>query len=278
LEEDDFPRISETLDKYNIVGLVAIGGWGTYLKAAQLASHSETFEHLNMPIVLVPANIDNNLPCTEFSIGADTALNNIIQALDKIRHTAGASRRAFIVEVMGRQCGFLGLMGALASGSEKAYLPETGISLAELNRDVEILKESFQRGKRMVIYLRNENASRHYTTEFIRQLLDEESKGQFEVRTAILGHLQRGGAPSAFDRILASRMGDCAASIMLEALQNGKKEVQVLGLRGRGVASFTLEQALQEMDLKLGRPKRQWFMDLTEVAACLARHSPSCSV
>jgi 6-phosphofructokinase 1 len=275
LKEEDFPRISETFAKYKIVGLVVIGGWGTYLKAAQLAGYSQAFERLNIPIVLVPANIDNNLPCTEFSIGADTALNNIIQALDKIRHTAGSSRRAFIVEVMGRQCGFLGLMGALASGSEKAYLPETGISLAELNRDVEILKESFQQGKRMVIYLRNENASRHYTTEFIRQLLDEESKGEFEVRTAVLGHLQRGGAPSAFDRILASRMGDSAASIMFEALQSGKKGIQVLGLRGRGIASFTLEQALQEMDLKLGRPQKQWFMDLTEIAACLAMQGPT---
>jgi 6-phosphofructokinase 1 len=245
---------------------------------AQLANRSQTLEGLNIPMVLVPASIDNNLPCTEFSIGADTALNNIIQAVDKIRHTAGATRRAFIVEVMGRQCGFLGLMSALASGSEKAYLPETGISLTELNRDVEVLKESFNRGKRMVIYLRNENASRHYTTDFIRQLLEEESKGHFEVRTAILGHLQRGGTPSAFDRILASRMGDCAASALLEALQNGKKEVQVLGLRGRGIALFPLANAFQEMDLQMERPKKQWFMDLVEVAACLALHSPMCSV
>jgi len=273
--EEDYPRIAENLRKYNIKGLVAIGGWGTYLKVANLVEHRESFDAFNLPMVLIPATIDNNLPCTEFSIGVDTALNNIVDAVDKIRHTAGATRRTFVVEVMGRQCGFLALMSALASGAEKAYLPETGVDLEELLKDVHVLKESFAGGKRLVIYLRNEHSSRHYTTDFIRRLLEEESRDQFEVRTAILGHVQRGGIPTAFDRILASRMGSCAAFALLEAMRESKIDVQVLGLSGAGVSSSPLSQALQEMDLGRGRPKRQWFMDLMPIAESLAKHGPS---
>ena len=273
-EEDHFPRVAETMREYNLRGLIAVGGWGTYKKTAQLAEHAENFEELAVPMVLIPATIDNNLPCTEFSIGADTALNNIVQSVDKIRHTAGATRRAFIVEVMGRECGFLALTGALASGAEKAYLPEKGISLEELNRDVGVLKESFSRGKRMVIMLRNERAGRNYTTEFIRQLLEEESQDEFEVRTAILGHIQRGGIPTAFDRILASRMGDFAASLLFEGIQSGRADAQVVGFKGKSIVACPIGEALQSMDMKRGRPKREWFLDLFDLATALAKHGP----
>ncbi len=204
-------------------------------------------------------------------MGTDTALNNILEAIDKIRHTAGATRRTFIVEVMGRQSGFLALMSALASGAEKAYIPEKGISLAELNTDVENLKKSFQYGKRLVIYLRNEVASFHYTTDFIRRLLEEESKDQFEVRTAVLGHVQRGGIPTAFDRILASRMGSTAALSLINAMQEQSTEISVLALSGRGTTTFPLSQAIEEMDLERGRPKHQWFLQLIETADALAK-------
>ncbi|SHF89746.1 6-phosphofructokinase 1 [Desulfacinum infernum DSM 9756] len=274
----DLERMAQNIRERNIRGLIAIGGLGTYLNAARLAAAAESLPELALPMVLVPATIDNNLPCTEFTIGCDTALNNIVQAIDKIRHTAGANRRAFVVEVMGRQSGFLALAGALASGAEKAYLPEKGICLAELNRDVAALQESFRCGKRMVIFLRNENASRHYTTDFIARLLEEESRGLYQVRTAILGHLQRGGAPTAFDRILACRMGSAAAREMSLLLEQGRAEAVALGLRGRGVEAVPFREALEEMDLETGRPRGQWFLELTSVAEILARHAPSCTV
>lgn len=274
-EESDFPRIAETIRKRGIRAVISVGGWGTYLKIQQLVEMREAFDAFHIPMVIIPATIDNNLPCTEFSIGSDTALNNIVEAVDKIRHTAGASRRTFIVEVMGRQCGFLALLGALASGAEKAYLPETGISLAELSRDVSIMEESFAQGKRMFIHLRNEQSSNHYTTDFICRLFEEESKGRFEVRTAILGHLQRGGIPSAFDRITASRMGAKAAFGLLEALEKGSSDVHVLGLRGRGLVMVPIAEAMEEMDHKRMRPKRQWFMELLDVAKTLAKHDES---
>uniref|UniRef100_A0A832A5I3 6-phosphofructokinase n=1 Tax=Desulfacinum infernum TaxID=35837 RepID=A0A832A5I3_9BACT len=276
LSAEDVQRVAETIEKHHIRGLIAIGGLGTYQNVVRLVEKAPELKALAIPIVLVPATIDNNLPGTEFTIGCDTALNNIVQAIDKIRHTAGATKRTFVVEVMGRQSGFLALMAALASGAEKAYLPEKGITLAELNEDVAALRESFQCGKRMVIYLRNENASRHYTTDFISRLLEEESHGLYQVRTAILGHLQRGGVPSAFDRILASRMGSAAAREMCAMLRRDRRDVLVLGQRGRGLEVFPLAQILDEINVKQGRPKEQWFLELTAMAEALAKHAPVC--
>jgi 6-phosphofructokinase 1 len=136
---------------------------------------------------------------------------------------------------------------------------------------VENLKKSFQYGKRLVIYLRNEMASFHYTTDFIRRLLEEESKDQFEVRTAVLGHVQRGGIPTAFDRILASRMGSTAALSLINAMQEQSTEISVLALSDRGTTTFPLSQAIEEMDLERGRPKHQWFLKLIETADALAK-------
>ncbi len=278
-EDGDLARIAENIERYKLKGIIAIGGWGFFTKLQEMVRRREEFEALRIPMVLAPATIDNNLPCTQFSIGSDTALNNIIEAVDKIRHTAGATRRAFIVEVMGGKCGFLAMMGALASGAEKAYIPENRISLAELNQDLEDLRCSFQKGKRMVIYLRNEHSSQHFTTNFIRDLLEEESMGQFQVRTAILGHVQRGGAPSAFDRVLAARMGSSAAFALLEAMDGTPQEdVSVFGLRGGSVTSVALSEAFTEMDFKTRRPKQQWFMELTDIANSLAKYGPSCVV
>ncbi len=278
LEAEQIKDLAATVRKRNVKGIIAVGGWGTYLDVAKVADLRREFDSLNIPIILLPASIDNNLPCSEYSVGADTALNNILDATDKIRHTAGATRRAFIVEVMGKQCGFLAWMSALASGAEKAYIPETGITLAELNADVEDLKKSFECGKRMVIFVRNEESSLHYTTDFIRNLLEEESKGEFEVRTAVLGHVQRGGYPTAFDRIIASRMGAAAAFALFEAMKSGDAGISVLGLQGRGVAAVPLSEALRKMDVAHGRPRQQWFMHLMDIAVSLARRGPKCGL
>lgn len=274
-EEEHFPEIARNIEQWNIKGIIAIGGWGTYIKVAQLMEQREQFDAFNIPMILVPASIDNNLPCTEASVGVDTALNTIVEAVDKIRHTAGATHRVFIVEIMGRECGFLALMGALASGAEKAYIPESGITLSELSKDMESLRKAFAAGKRMVIYLRNEKSSDFYTTDFIRRVVQAESNNEFEVRTAVLGHIQRGGAPMAFDRILACRMGSAAAFAIIDLMHKQLSEVQVIGLRGRGVEARAFSEALMEMDLHLGRPKDQWFLQLVEVADTLAKYAPS---
>jgi 6-phosphofructokinase 1 len=129
--------------------------------------------------------------------------------------------------------------------------------------------------RRPSVGVRPHRWQRRYTTDFIQRLLEEESCGQFEVRTAILGHLQRGGIPTAFDRILASRMGAAAAFDLLAALENGAGDIRVLGLRGPGVSSLPLEEAIAEMDAANGRPRQQWFMELIAMAETLAKADPS---
>jgi 6-phosphofructokinase 1 len=276
VSEEDFARIAANIRKFNIRGIIAIGGWGTYQHIERLAKMRDVFPEFDIPIMLVPATIDNNLPCTEVCVGSDTALNNIVAAVDKIRDTAGATRRTFIVEVMGKECGFLALMSALATGAQKAYLPETGISLAELSKNVVELRDSFADGNRMVICMRNECASRHYTTDFLRRLLEEESKDEFEVRSSVLGHVQRGGFPTAFDRILAGRIGAEAARALLKSMKSASSEVLVLGLSGGAIKSCPLSEALEQMDMVHERPKVQWFLDLYAMTHSLAKSRPWC--
>lgn len=279
LKDSDYEKISEQLERHKIIGIVAIGGLKTYYSMERFISLRERFPAFNIPVILIPASIDNNLPGTDFSVGADTALNAIVEAVDKIRNTAGASRRTFIVEVMGRQSGFLALMGGMASGAEKAYIPEKGISIKDLVADVEMLKESFDCGKKMVVFIKNEASSQYYTTDFIRRVLEEEGGGKFGVRTAILGHIQRGGAPTAFDRVLACRFGAYAASLMTEFLNNkDNSKAIVLGLRGRGVVATPLEEAMSEMDRDHDRPKNQWFLELLDTADRLALPLPYCNL
>jgi len=122
-------RIARSIEEFQIDGLLIIGGWSAYESAFKLFNERSNFPAFNIPIVCLPASIDNNLPGSELSIGADTALNNIVEAVDKIKDSAVALRRCFVVEVMGRKCGYLALMSGLATGAERVYLNEEGVTL-----------------------------------------------------------------------------------------------------------------------------------------------------
>ena len=157
-------------------------------------------------MVCIPASINNNLPGSDLSIGADTALNSITTDVDKIKQSAVALHRCFVVEVMGRDCGYLALIGGLATGAERVYLPEEGITLDRLQDDLEALRTGFDLGKRLGLVIRGERADEVFTSSFVESLFAHESGGRFDVRRAILGHVQQGGAPSPFDRIHATRL------------------------------------------------------------------------
>ena len=131
---EDLAAIAANLTAYHIDGLLMIGGWAGYEAAAEIYRHREAVKAFRIPIICLPASIDNNLPGSELSIGADTALNSIVTDVDKIKQSAVAARRVFVVEVMGRDCGYLALMSGLATGAEHVYLPEDGVSLADLAR------------------------------------------------------------------------------------------------------------------------------------------------
>jgi 6-phosphofructokinase 1 len=277
LTSDELASIAQTIKKWDIRGFIAIGGLDTYVGVSRLIVHREQYPELRIPMICVPATIDNNLPGTEICIGADTALNNIIDAVDKIKYTAGAAHRAFVIEVMGRRCGYLALMSGIASGAEMELLPEDGITLETLLQDTQTLRAGFQRGKKLGIVVISENASRYYDTRFVRRVMEAEADGAFEVRECILGHLQRGGVPSAFDRIQGSRLGARAARQIMDDIAAGRADANVVGILRRGVVVTPFAEAMAQMDWVNGRPQKQTFLQWRQLADTLAKPGPGWS-
>lgn len=262
--------IARTLEEKQIDGLLMIGGWSGYQGILELYSQRKNYPAFDIPMICLPATINNNLPGTELSVGADTALNSIISAVDKIKQSAVASQRAFIVEVMGYYCGYLALMGALATGAERVYLHEEGVSMNDLVADVEEFRSAFERGKRLGLIIRNEMANEVYTTNFMRLLFEEEGGELFDVRQAILGHLQQGGSPSPFDRIFATRLGVNCIDFLEDHITRHITAGVCIG-QIRGEIEYTdLDDISRLMDYEHSRPLRQWWMDLRPLARLLA--------
>lgn len=272
----DLYSIARNLEENQIDGILMIGGWTGYESILELYMQRRNYPAFDIPMVCLPATINNNLPGTELSVGADTALNSIIMAVDKIKQSAVATQRTFIVEVMGYYCGYLALMGALATGAERVYLHEEGVTMRDLVEDVDDFKRSFERGKRLGLIIRNEMANEVYTTNFMRMLFEEEGGDLFDVRQAILGHMQQGGSPSPFDRIFATRLGVACIEHLIERALNGSHESACIG-QLRGEIVFTeLDGISKLMDFAHSRPISQWWMDdLRPIARLLARQEAS---
>ncbi|GAB4281349.1 MAG: 6-phosphofructokinase [Candidatus Promineifilaceae bacterium] len=274
LTGSDFYALARHIEEHQIEGLLVIGGLSGYENALAIHERRDSFPAFNMPIICVPASINNNLPGAELSIGADTALNNIVEAVDKIKQSAVASRRAFVVEVMGRYCGYLALMSALATGAERVYLHEEGVTLEDLVNDVKKLKEAFSKGKKLGLILRNENANAIYSTNFMHALFEEEGGNLFDVRQAILGHLQQGGDPSPFDRIMATRLATKAVDFLEEEIGKSSPRSVCIGQVQGKLELTDLRDLPRLMDVKYGRPLHQWWMNLRPVAKILAQPAP----
>ena len=193
----------ETLKRHGIDGLVVIGGDGTFTGARLLA------QEFDFPIVGVPGTIDNDLYGTDTTIGYDTALNTIVSAVDKIRDTAASHERLFLVEVMGRDAGFLALNGAIAVGAEAAIIPEIATEEDQLER---LIQNGFHKMKNSSIVLVSESDATGGAMGVAQRLRE---KG-YDPHVTILGHIQRGGSPTANDRILASRIGVAAVDALLD--------------------------------------------------------------
>lgn len=202
----------ETMQKEGIDALIVIGGDGSLTGARLLA------QEYDIPCIGLPGTIDNDLFGTDTTIGYDTALNTILDAVDKIRDTATSHERLFFVEVMGRDAGFLALNGAIASGAEAAIIPEFSTEVDQLE---EFIKNGFRKSKNSSIVLVAESELTGGAMHYAERVKNEYP--QYDVRVTILGHLQRGGRPTAHDRIIASRMG--VASI--EALMEGQRNVMI---------------------------------------------------
>jgi 6-phosphofructokinase 1 len=271
----DFYNIARNIEQANIQGLLIIGGWESYESAYQMLMSSQNYPAFNIPMVCLPASINNNLPGSELSIGADTALNNIAEAVDKIKQSAVALRRCFVVEVMGRYCGYLALMSGLATGAERVYLNEEGVTLKDLEKDVCKLREGFKHGKRLGLLIRSEFANQVYTTPFMVSLFEEEGGELFDVRQSILGHLQQGGDPSPFDRIQATRLATRSIDYLIQQTESGSNRSAFIGLQGKEIKFHDLEDFPRMVDKEHQRPKTQWWMDLREISRVLAQPGPS---
>jgi len=201
LTEEGQRKAVETLKRNRIDALVVIGGDGTYRGAIQL------WDKWHIPCVGVPATIDNDLNGTDITIGADTAINTALEATDKIRDTATSMERVFVIEVMGRDSGFIAIHVALASGAEEVLVPELSHNLEDMCRDI---VEGSRRGKNSWIIIVAEGAAR---ADKVAEKITEMTG--LETRVAVLGHIQRGGNPTAQDRILATRLGAAAVDLIL---------------------------------------------------------------
>jgi 6-phosphofructokinase 1 len=228
-----------------IGALVAIGGDGTMRGA--LALHRR-----GLPVIGVPASIDNDVYGTQIAIGVDTALNTIIQAIDKLRDTASSHRRAFVVETMGRHCGYLALMSGIICGAEMVLIPEREVSAEEVAAAV---TDAYARGKTHAIVVVAEGSK--LGANDLKAKLDPLHAG-FGLRVTILGHVQRGGAPTAYDRLIAARFGVAA----VERLIAGESGVMV-GLQGREIIASGLET--------VGSRTREPDMEYYRMARMLAK-------
>jgi 6-phosphofructokinase 1 len=232
------------LQKAGVEGLVVIGGEGSMTGALRL-------QERGVKVVGIPATIDNDVFATDTAIGVDTALNTALEAIDRIKDTASSHQRAHVVEVMGRRCGYLALMSAIAGGAEVVLLPEFEAKPQEIMR---AFRRSWEQGKPHFIVVVAEGAP--LSAEDVHRYIND-AEGAFKSRLTVLGHVQRGGSPTAFDRILASRMGTTAVKALSEA-QSGI----MIGLGGRQTEYIPLERVVGQV--------RSLDADIYEMAEVLA--------
>ncbi|MFB6291601.1 MAG: 6-phosphofructokinase [Candidatus Bipolaricaulia bacterium] len=235
------------LNREGIEGLVVIGGDGTLRGANALNQEG-------IPTVCIPATIDNDIFGTDMTIGVDTALNTVVESIDRIRTTASALERTFIVEVMGRDSGYIALMGGLGGGAEVILIPEVEYDLEKVAKEI---YDGYKRGKQHMIVvvaegIYKEGSAAHHVGQHLKEQIG------FEVRVTVLGHMQRGGNPSAYDRGIASRLGAEAVS----SLANEENGV-MLGLHGHNIETVDYSDVLSN--------KKEIDMELYELAKTLSQ-------
>ncbi|XP_038611918.1 ATP-dependent 6-phosphofructokinase, platelet type isoform X2 [Tachyglossus aculeatus] len=284
-------QIAEQMRTHNINALLVIGGFEAYESCLQLAEARGRYEEFCIPVCVLPATISNNVPGTDFSIGADTALNAIVETCDRIKQSAsGTKRRVFIIETMGGYCGYLANMGGLAAGADAAYIFEEQFDIRELQANVEHLTEKMKTSIQRGLVLRNENSNENYTTDFIYQLYSEEGKGVFDCRKNVLGHMQQGGAPSPFDRNFGTKISAKAVQWISRKLKetyrkeegkifaNTDDSVCLLGMRRRNLLFQPVIALKHETDFVHRIPKEQWWLKLRPLMKILAKYKTSYDV
>ncbi|XP_038819939.1 ATP-dependent 6-phosphofructokinase, platelet type-like isoform X4 [Salvelinus namaycush] len=282
-------KIAEQIRIHNINALLVIGGFEAFLGVMELSAAREKYNEFCVPMVMVPATVSNNIPGSDLSIGADTALNAITDTCDRIKQSAsGTKRRVFIIETMGGYCGYLASVGGLAAGADAVYIYEEPFDIRDLQSNVEHLTEKMKTGIQRGLVLRNENSNENFTTDFIYQLYSEEGKGVFDCRKNVLGHMQQGGAPSPFDRNFGTKIAAKAIQWISRKLKESYKEGRVfantedtaclLGMRRRAMVFQPVVQLKDQTDFVHRIPKEQWWLKLRPLMKILAKYKTSYDV
>ncbi|KAJ8105966.1 hypothetical protein ONZ43_g7222 [Nemania bipapillata] len=277
--------IASLIKKYRFDALFLIGGFEAFHAISQLRKARSQYPSLCIPFTLLPATISNNVPGTEYSLGSDTCLNELVAYCDKIKQSASATRRrVFVIETQGGRSGYIALLAGLSVGASAVYIPEEGISLQMLTADVVHLKDVFAKDKGQTragrLVLINEKASRTYNAKLIADIMRDEAHGRFESRDSIPGHVQQGGVPSPMDRCRAVRLAiKCIQHLEKfgpkgydrpEEISQDSFTASVIGIKGADVV-FSSMQDLEEneTDWKNRRPTAAHWMAMKSVVDIL---------
>jgi 6-phosphofructokinase 1 len=266
----DLDAIGRGLEEQRVDGLLIVGGWDAFEAACAMQRERARYPAFRIPTIYLPATIDNNIPGSELSVGADSALGLIVDSIDRVRQAGIATRRCFVVETMGGQCGYLALLGGLSGGAVRVYLHEEGITLQELADDIRRMVDSFRVGQKLFLAVMNEKASPMYTSDFLCRLFNQESQGLFDAREVVLGQTQQGGAPSPFDRILGTRLAAHSIDWLSHRIGGPDPGGAVIGLSEGRVRVLPLSEAEALADWEHRRPLRQWWMELRPIIDVLS--------
>lgn len=283
LPSEDLKTTAYCLEKYKIDALMVVGGFEAFTAVSELRRARTDYKAFKIPMVIIPATISNNVPGTEYSIGSDTCLNALIEYCDTLKQSASASRRrVFVVETQGGATGYVATMAGLAIGAVAVYTPEEGVTLKMIERDIEHLARQFQKdagqNRSGKLILRNEKASKTYTTEIIANIIAEEAGKRFDCKYAVPGHVQQGGTPSPMDRVRSVRFGvktlqhmEAFAGQDAETIANDPLSATVIGIRGAKVVFSPMERVeREETDWKNRRPKDEFWLKMKDTVDMLS--------
>lgn len=289
LPSADMENTAKCFELYKFDALFVVGGFEAFTAVSELRQARAKYDAFKIPLIVLPATISNNVPGTEYSLGSDTCLNTLIDFCDAIRQSASSSRRrVFVIETQGGKSGYIATTAGLAVGAVAVYIPEQGVDIKMLSRDIDFLRDNFIRDKGAnragKIILRNECASSTYTTQFIADMIKEEAKGRFESRAAVPGHFQQGGKPSPMDRVRALRMAircmehiEGYAGKSRDAIAADPLSSAVIGVKGSQVLFSPMggDTGLEETetDWARRRPKSEFWLELQDVVNVLSGRS-----
>uniref|UniRef100_A0A9J7X6L6 6-phosphofructokinase n=1 Tax=Cyprinus carpio carpio TaxID=630221 RepID=A0A9J7X6L6_CYPCA len=279
-------NIVANISKYNIQSLLVIGGFEAYEGVLQLVEARGRYDELCIVMCVIPATISNNVPGTDFSLGADTAVNAAMESCDKIKQSAsGTKRRVFIVETMGGYCGYLATTTGIAVGADAVYIFEEPFNIHELETNVEHLTEKMKNDIQRGLVLRNEKCHKHYTTDFIHNLYSAEGKGIFDCRVNVLGHLQQGGVPTPFDRNFGTKLGVKSVLWLTEKMNNTYRQGRVfanapdtacvIGMKKKVMSFSPVTELKAHTDFEHRMPQEQWWLNLRPMLKMLAKYQTS---